>query len=245
MADFNGGTFTARPKPVPVVRSGETALQRIIAEGKITDEADLFEASPIRLWEEPQDDPVLFLETLYEPTDFVWIGERYHQGIMGDTIRTAAEWICYFRNSGKPGPFIIINPLSGDAATTKTGKITLRGDENVVEYRYCPVEFDTLSKQDQISFWSAARLPIVALIDSGGKSIHAWLQVSQLAKVEDSEQWRVEIKNRFYDRILTPLGVDKACSNAARLSRLPGHYRTEKGQYQKLLWLSPKGRSLC
>lgn len=245
MADINGGAFTARPRPAPLVREGEKTLQRIIAQGQITTEADLWEASPIRLLEEPQGDPALFLEVVFKPDDLIWIGERYDHGIIGDTIRTAAEWINYFRNGGKTGPFIIINPVSGNPATTKTGKITLRGDENVVAYRYCPVEFDTLSRQDQIRFWSAAQLPIIALIDSGGKSIHAWLEVSQLAKVEDSGQWEAEIKSRFYDCLLTPLGVDKACSNPARLSRLPGHYRTEKKQYQKLLWLSPKGRSVC
>ncbi len=188
-------------------------------------------------------DAILLLETLYLPTDRLWIGERYQAGNNGDTIRTAEEWISYFRNGGKIPPHIIPNPLTGVSAPKKTGDgETLRGDGNVVRYHFCVAEFDRESREDQIRFWSAIKLPICALIDSGGKSIHAWIDISKLSTVETPEQWQSEIKGRLYDRILTPLGVDAACSNPSRLSRLPGHYRSEKQAWQHLLWLSPEGR---
>lgn len=191
-------------------------------------------------------DAILLLETLYEPDDVIWIGERHQAGIVGDTIRTVAEWITHFRNRGKTAPHIIVNPLTGTLAPKKSGDgETLRGDFNVTVYRHCVVEFDEISREDQIKFWSAVKLPIVALIDSGGKSIHAWLQVSKLAQVETFDQWATEIKGRLYDRLLIPLGVDGACSNPARLSRLPGCFRQEKQAWQRLLWLSPEGRSIC
>lgn len=237
----NGGTCTPRPRPTPAVRDGKTALQRIIDQGKITTEADLYECSPIRLPDEPQGDPVLLLKTLFKPDEPVFMGERYD----ADTIRTAGEWITYLQDGGKAGPFIIVNPLTGTHAPTKTGdKATLRGDGNISAYRYAMAEFDTLSREDQLRFWSAAKLPVICLIDSGGKSIHAWLQVSKIATVKNPEQWATEIKGRLYDRILTLLGVDSACSNPARLSRLPGHFREEKQAWQRLLWLSPEGRPI-
>jgi len=68
--------------------------------------------------------------------------------------------------------------------------------------------------------------------------------VSKLVRVETLEQWQAQIKTRLYDRILTPLGIDGACSNPARLSRLPGHFRSEKGAWQRLLWLSAEGRPI-
>ena len=245
LSDHNGGAFIPRTRPAPIVQDGKAALQRIIDQGEISDEVDLWEASPIRLLDEPQGDPALLLETLYEPTDLVWIGDRHQSGIIGDTIKTTGELIGHFKNGGKTGPFIIINPLTGTSEPKKTGDgETLRGDGNVAAYRYCMAEFDNLSREYQIRFWSAVKLPIVALIDSGGKSIHAWLQVSKLAQVERSEDWATHIKTRLYDAILTPLGVDGACSNPARLSRLPGHYREEKQAFQRLLWLSPEGRSI-
>jgi hypothetical protein len=245
LSDHKGGTFNPRPRPEPVVQDGKATLQRIINQGKISHEADLWESSPIRLLDDPKGDPALFLSTLFEPTDFVWIGDRVQPGILGDTIRTAEAWSNHFKNSGKTAPHIILNPLTGTPTMKKTGDgETFRGDGNVSAFKYCLVEFDTLDRGDQIRFWSAVKLPVIALIDSGGKSIHAWLDVQKLTQVTTSEEWATEIKGRLYDRILTPLGVDGACSNPARLSRLPGHCREEKNKYQRILWLSKEGQNV-
>lgn len=51
--DHNGGTYTPRPRPKPVINDGKAARQRIIDQAKITTDVDLWEASPIRLWEAP------------------------------------------------------------------------------------------------------------------------------------------------------------------------------------------------
>jgi hypothetical protein len=246
MADHNGGIFTPRPRPVSIVKDGASALQRIIGLGDISDESDLWECSPIRLLDEPKDDPALLLKTLFDESDYVFVGERYQPGIIGDTIRMVEQWKNYFQNGGKTAPHIIVNPLTGLPAPKESGEgETHRGNGNVAEYRYCIIEFDNLSRGDQIRFWTTIKLPIVALIDSGGKSIHGWIDVHKMAQIATPEQWKTEIESRLYDRILAPLGVDKACANSARLSRLPGHFREEKGQYQRLLWLSPEGRPVC
>jgi hypothetical protein len=88
-------------------------------------------------------------------------------------------------------------------------------------------------------------LPILALIDSGGKSIHAWLDVQKLSSITTCDEWTREIKIGLYERVLIPLGVDRACCNPSRLSRLPGFFRSETGRFQRLLWLSPVGRRVC
>ena len=241
LSDHAGGCFIPRERSKPLVRDGNAALRRIIDQGRTFSEADLWDLSPVRLWERPKEDPALILESLYLPTDIIFIGELHDT----DTIRSAGAWITHIRNGGKIAPHIIANPLTGDPAPTKTGdKTTKRGDGNIKEYRFAIAEFDGLPKPDQIRFWAAVKLPLVCLIDSGGKSIHAWIDVQKLAQVEKPDKWQAEIKERLYDRILTPLGVDPACSNPARLSRLPGHYRTEKKAMQKLLWLSPEGRAV-
>ena len=246
LTDHNAGTFTPKLKPAPVVHDGKAALQRIIEQSDIRDEADLWELSPIRLLDEPKNKPVLFLRTLFHENDFIFIGERHDPGILGDTIRTVKEWCAFLENGGQTKPFIIINPLNGLPAPKESGDgETYRGNGNIAVYRHCLGEFDNLPRGDQLCFWSAVRLPIVALIDSGGRSIHAWLDVQKLAKDETPEQWQKDIKGRLYERLLTPMGVDGACSNAARLSRLPGHFREDKGKYQRLLWLSPEGKPVC
>jgi hypothetical protein len=243
LADHQGGTFTPRPKPAPLVKDGAKALQRIIAQATITTEVDLWERSPIRLDGLPQDDPALLLETLYRPTDLLFLGDRIEPGILGATIRPVADWLTHFRAGGPTVPHIIPNPLDGIPRPKKSGDgDTLRGDANVATFRFAVVEFDAIPRDDQLRFWSAAQLPICALIDSGGKSIHGWVDVTAAGGVASLDEWAREIKGRLYDRLLVPMGADPACSNVARLSRLPGHYRAEKRTYQRLLWLSPHGR---
>lgn len=239
LRDHRRGSWTPAPRPAPVIRDGETALRTIIETGPVSEEVDLWESSPIRLWDEPQHDPAALLKALYEPCDTIFIGERHDAGVIGKTVRTRDEWLAHFQAGGETAPHFIINPLTGRPAPTRDGeRETLRGDGCVSVFRFALVEFDHLTRQDQIRFWTAIRLPIVALVDSGGKSIHGILDVQKIAPVKTLEEWTINIRGRLYDQILKPLGVDMACSNPARLSRLPGHFREEKRTYQRIIWLS-------
>lgn len=51
--DHHAGTYTPRPRPEPIIKDGRAALEKIISQGKYSDEADLIEASPVRIWGEP------------------------------------------------------------------------------------------------------------------------------------------------------------------------------------------------
>ena len=229
------------PKPEHVVKNGATVLRNIINQGKISEEVDLWEVSPIRIDWPPKEDAINFLSIMYEPTDLIFIGEQLTKGILGQSIRTSAAWINFFNKGGHLPSLIMINPLNGIACEKKSGDgISLRGDANIAVFKFGLAEHDDLTKEDQIKFWAAINMPIRALVDSGGKSIHGWIDLQALG-IKNLEQWSNFIKHRLYNQILTPLGVDSACSNPSRLSRLPGHFRTEKGNYQRILWLSPKG----
>ncbi len=242
-ATGDAGTFTPTPRPQSIVADGSIAFQKIVAAGKFRDEKSLIESSPVRLDREPGGPELykIFFENLFKPDDLLFIGDRLEPGFIGKTIRRAVDWLNVLWNGEKAGPFIIPNPLTGKPAPKESGDgETFRGNNNVKEPRYCVVEFDNVSKEDQIAFWSAIKLPVMALIDSGGKSIHAWLDVQKLAPVTSKDDWKRHVEQRLYDQMLVPLGVDAACKNAARLSRLPGFFREEKGRYQKLLWLRGK-----
>jgi hypothetical protein len=240
-----GSTYIPPPKPAPVIKDGQAALRRIIDAGTISDPVDLWEASPIRLHDSVESDPCIFLNTMFSPKELIFIGDRYDDGVLGYNIRTVAAWVVHFATGGKAGPYIIINPFTGKASPKKSGDgVSYRCDGSIASYLHCLVEFDDLPREGQIKFWSAAKLPIRALIDSGGKSIHAWLSVKKLFSVTTAEQWNRRIKTDFYEKILVPLGVDRACCNPSRLSRLPGHFREETGKFQKILWLSPEGQEV-
>lgn len=233
------------PKAKPVIHDGKMVLRNIIKQGSISTEVDLYDLSPIRLSEAREYDPILLLSSLYEPDELIWAGEPYDEGIIGRNIFSVSDWIEIIRRTGKIPPFFIINPLTGKSAEKMAGDgETYRGNLNIKIFKYALAEFDTLTHEDQIRFWSAVKLPIRSLVDTAGKSIHALIDVPKMAKVDTISQWQAQIKNRLYDQLLTPMGVDAACSNPARLSRLPGHYRTEKNSWQRLLWLSPVGRRI-
>ncbi|MGD9127164.1 MAG: hypothetical protein PVH19_07265 [Planctomycetia bacterium] len=95
-----------------------------------------------------------------------------------------------------------------------------------------------MTHADQLRFWSGILrhqlLDIACLIDSGGKSIHAWIK----ADLPTRDAWDHEIRHSLFEKWLIPLGVDSSTRNPARLSRLPGHRRTKTNRWQRLLWLN-------
>ncbi len=244
VADHGGSEWQPRPRtPKPTVKNGKAVLEKILARSWTSDEADLWEASPIRLLGAVQGDRALFLETLFDPENRLFIGDRHEAGVPGENIRTVSQWISYFRNGGSAGPLIIVNPVSGNPAPKESGDgETFRGNRNITAFRHVLVEFDNLSREDQIRFWTSPRLPVKALVDSGNKSVHAWIDVQALARVETAEDWIWEIKGRLFRGMLEPVGVDPACGHPARLARFPGCIRAEKGTWQRILWLSEVGK---
>lgn len=226
----------SRTPPSPAFDAAAT-LQAILDRGNGFGEADLLEASPIQVDWPPEEDAFRVVPAIYPPTALLFIGGRCDPG----PVRTAAEWCAAFR-AGAPVPeHIIPNPLTGQHAETKDGKPSLRADACVSDYRCAVVEFDEMPREQQIEFWAGCRLPVFALIDSGGKSIHGWLMIPG---VITAEQWARDVGGLLYQQHLVPLGVDRACRNPARLSRMPGHLRQDTGRMQRVLFLAPGGKAV-
>ncbi|VGO18787.1 hypothetical protein [Pontiella sulfatireligans] len=225
-----GGRPSVPHKPRPVIKSAY--LQHLLKQGKGISEQDLRAVSPVQLLEVPKYDAHFILQVLFNPEDILFLGGRYDTG-----LRPAKDWIDHIHGHGTSGlPHIIPNPLTGNLGEKKGGGLSFRCDAAVKAFCYTVVEFDNLSKEDQLAFWAVVPLPVAALIDSGGKSIHGWIRTDGIT---DAQAWTEKIETELYARRLIPMGVDPACKNESRLSRLPGHYRAEKERYQKLLYLNP------
>jgi RecA-family ATPase len=84
---------------------------------------------------------------------------------------------------------------------------------------------DERPKAEQEKVLRDTGMPITALIDSGGKSIHAWVRVD----ARDRKEWE-ERRDIIYS---TVPGIDPKNKNPARFSRLPGAYRD--GSAQRLI----------
>ena len=224
---------------------------------------DFRESSPVRIEPYSEADPhvtdmIQLLRHLYNPDDILFIGRKTDAA--PDNLKTAAEWIKFFEeNLDRIGeqppecrrsefeelsarfPLIMPNPLTGRSGPTKSGgKESWRADSCVSEYRYIVAEFDDMPLEEQgamLRALSKAGAKIAAVIYSGGKSLHAWLRCEG---VTTAEEWQRQVKGELFP-VLAAVGVDKACSNPSHLSRLPGVFRADKENWQRLLYLDPEG----
>ena len=225
----------------PLIKSG--MLEMLIKEGEGTTEEDIINLSPVPIdWPE-NETGWRVLDALYGDDEYLFIGDRYQPGVIGQTIRRKQDWVGELKKHKEPqSPHIMANPLSGKPALKKSGDgDTLRGDLCIASHRFVVAEFDQISIDDQLAFWYSVKyLPVAALIHSGNKSIHAWLRVNCV----NSEEWGQEIENKLFPGFLAPLGLDPACKNASRLSRMPGHRRNDTGLIQRCLYLAPQGKAV-
>lgn len=237
--NHRGYKATTRREVKPIITDGAEAFNKIVSGGKYSTEQELIDASPVKIPESPQDQQRLFFETMFDEGDFCFCGDRLEPGTP-KTIRPTLEWA----QTGSSGPFCIVNPLTGLSAPKKSGDgVTYRGDACVKTFRHSLIEFDNQPIESQIRFWSSIKLPVKCLLHTGNKSLHAWIDLSGQS-IASLETWEKSIKNDLYAARLKPLGVDMTCSNAARLARLPGVFRAEKNQWQRLLWLAKEGTNV-
>ena len=112
--------------------------------------------------------------------------------------------------TSRHGLFIRINPVRSGADGT---------DEDVTALRHVLVESDVIPKAEQERQLRASGLPIAALIDSAGNSVHAWVRID--AKTREEYHARRE---KVWAS-LPGFQIDKANKNPSRFSRCPGGLR--------------------
>ena len=179
----------------------------------------------------------LLLATLYAPSERVFIGGTYDTG--PDALRSSSDLQAAILDGAEIPPFCIVNPFTGTEGKTKSGKPSFRADECISALRYCLYECDLPEiPLDLQAAFIASRIkagwPIVSVVYSGGKSLHALLKVD----ITTAEQWQAEIREKLFP-VLAGLGADAACKNPSRLTRLPGG-RHKSGNLSALIYLDPR-----
>lgn len=179
-----------------------------------------------------------YFTTLFQPDDFVGYCTKFREVETKDGgtrlvpagtqyRRTAGDIIEKLRNSTienalgtldlRAGAYIRFNPLDGKG----------ENNANVTRRKYCLLESDDISAEQQYSLIKAMNLPCEFVISSGGKSLHAIVRVD----AENEAQYKERVKD-IYDFAaksgFKPDGQDK---NESRFSRLPGVKRGDKWQY--------------
>lgn len=117
------------------------------------------------------------------------------------------------------GAWIRFNPLNGQGVR----------NSDVADFRYALVESDSLPKDRQLALVRALELPCAAVVDSGGKSVHAIVRVD----ARDYAEYRQRVDQLYEVCRKNGLEPDPQNKNPSRLSRMPGAVRS--GAQQRLL----------
>ena len=197
------------------------------------DECDLWHVSPWRPLEDWRLDALMLFAALYDKEDFLNVVtdftiEQQKDGKQKANPRGAGktllrdDWMRSIRDHGAPqseaGAWIRPNPVKQHG----TGKNGASCDSDVTSYRFCLLESDDLPLDLQLSLWARLPLPIAAIIDSGGRSVHAWVMLN----CSTAEEYQAKV-NRIYT-LLARFGICQNNKNPSRLSRLPGAQRADR-----------------
>lgn len=116
------------------------------------------------------------------------------------------------------GVWIRFNPLDGKGIK----------NANVTEFRYALVECDDIDIGKQYALIKELELPVVTLVHSGGKSLHAVVRIDAGTNQEEYRK-RVDYLYKVCEK--NGLKVDTQNKNPSRLSRLPGVMRNGHKQF--------------
>ena len=124
--------------------------------------------------------------------------------VFGTPNEEAGMWVCF-------------NPMDGSG----------RSNKNVTSYRYALVESDSQDIDTQYALIQDLKLPVKVLVHSGGKSLHAIVNIGAV----DYKQYQERVDYLYTVCRKRGLAVDTQDKNPARLSRMPGFKRNGKLQY--------------
>ena len=124
--------------------------------------------------------------------------------VLGDYHEEAGAWVRF-------------NPMDGKGAK----------NENVTDFRYALVESDSMPIDKQNAIYKELELPIVALVHSGNKSLHAIVKVD----AGNYEEYRKRVDYLYKICQKNGIIVDTQNRNPSRLSRMPGFIRNGQKQF--------------
>jgi len=155
----------------------------------------------------------LFLTTLFEPDDVLWIGDLHYKRFL--------PLACWLKMRKIPGRFVCPSTFKLDSRS--------RCNSNVTRRKYLVVESDKLKPNEVTLVFKELehhhRLRLRALVSSGGKSIHSWFD---WPKGADPKDLKALVEGYECDpKTLTP----------SQPVRCPGALRPDTGKPQELLFI--------
>ncbi len=181
--------------------------------------ADILSASPLQVSERDPDDQFRTWLKLWPAHCHVWVGDVFSSG--------KPEHRTHFR---PVSDWYQIGPVLGNytcGSSFKPGSFQ-RSNENLNGHRFLVIESDTLGKDEVGAVFAylrrRLRYRLHCIIDTGGKSLHAWFDAPRNKVLES----RLKAG-------LVAFGCDPKVFTYSQPVRVPGAFRD--GRLQKLVWL--------
>lgn len=180
-----------------------------------------------------------YLKALFAPDEYVniaWSGFRGEDGKIhpaGDLsamkVKDILEGSLHVLNfegyDHVSGAWIKINPVC-ESPKGRDGKGKAVADTDITAFRYVLIESDNMTEAAQLAAYARLRLPVAAVVLSGGKSVHAIVKIQARNREEYDQRVR-----KLYDFCKSyGLTLDEGNKNPARFTRLPGVTRGEREQ---------------
>ena len=181
----------------------------------------------------------LQLEALFAADDLITFNTRFQKSPEGKWLpngkpisRVAFKVIDELHNAGsleevfpeynsQAGILFCVNP-------TKNGQ---RKSADVTAFRNALIEYDDISKEEQIERLLDSGLPILSMTDSGNKSVHTIVRIDA-SNAKDYKRKVVELHRALEAKYGSP--CDSANKNPSRMTRLAG--ATRGNNVQSLLY---------
>lgn len=234
----------SRKKAPPSEEVEENIL--MLTKGEVVSVDQLITASPVQIPNRPCDQAAAFFNYLYKPEELVAVVAAECKAMgktapLGKSCVTEAQKLVRYVSGGgvevlfsQFGGYSRINPVKSQRGTGKDGSFC---DDDMARFPYVLIESDNVEKPLQLAALCHLRLPIVSIVDSGGKSYHALIRIDATSLVE----YRATT-NRIYG-LLILIGVDLTNKNPSRFTRVPGVRRVSDSDpqgMQSLLYLCPE-----
>ena len=160
----------------------------------------------------------------------------------GHDFMPVTDWLSDGARLATAGELVKINPFTGASEDRTDGKQHLATNATVATFPNALMEFDEMPLSEQCAFWYGAitlhRLPVVALVYSGGKSIHGVVRVDCATRAEFDEA--ADYTRRTFATSPNPsmrLDVQSLALPIAG-ARLAGCVRADTRRAQRLLYLA-------
>jgi hypothetical protein len=218
-SDLTHRTSCFQRTRAPKIKIDPATATENFLHGFRCDAVDLGEASPMRPPDDWTKDGACLAAMFYEAGELINIVTNYTLDKEGKA-RPADSGVTLPRDEmihrslrgdfkSEAGGWLRMNPLDGRGIT----------DANVTAFRFALIECDHLPLELQLSLLVKLPLPIAAILNSGGRSLHAWVRVG----ADTVEEYRKTVSRML--TLLAKFGVDCKNKNPSRMSRLPGVVR--------------------